>query len=345
MDKPFGNQEADEMDDRTHQAAGARSPVRILFKRLFVINGLVFAVGTLILALSPATVSSPVLLAEIPVLTIGLAAILAANAVLLRTSLAPLEALTTLMQRVNLLHPQDRLPSDGNGDLTHLIDTFNAMLDRLEAEHSASSAHALAAQEGERRRIARELHDEIGQSLTVVLLNLKHAADRAPDDLREELRGVQESVRASLDEVGQVARRLRPGVLEDLGLQSALNALSSDFSQSSGVPVTRRVDPALPTLSEDVELVLYRIAQEGLTNAARHAHASRVELSLIARPGGVELRITDNGRGGVRHDGAGIRGMRERAMLVGARLTVTSPQGGGTDVRLTVPADTKQGIR
>ncbi|WP_440064889.1 HAMP domain-containing sensor histidine kinase [Streptosporangium sp. OZ121] len=330
------------MSERTHRRAGAHSPGRILFRRLFAINGLVFAVGTLVLALSPATVSSPMLLAEIPVLTVGLALMLAANAILLRTSLAPLDALTTLMQRVDLLHPHDRLPSGGNRDLAHLIDTFNAMLDRLEAERGASSAHALAAQENERRRIARELHDEIGQSLTGVLLSLKHAADHAPHDLREELHGVQESVRASLDEVGQVARRLRPGVLEDLGLQSALSALSSDFSQSSGVPVIRRVEADLPSLSEEVELVLYRIAQEGLTNAARHARASRVELSLTAGPDGLELRITDDGRGGVRHEGAGIRGMRERALLIGARLTVTSPPDGGTDVRLTVPPDTER---
>ena len=179
----------------------------------------------------------------------------------------------------------------------------------------------------------------------MVLLSLKHAADRAPDELREELRGVQESVRASLDEVGQVARRLRPGVLEDLGLQSALSALSSDFSQSSGVPrdPQGRSRPARAERGRRVGPL--RIAQEGLTNAARHACASRVELSLTAEPSGLELRISDNGRGGVRQDGAGIRGMRERAMLIGARLTVTSPQGGGTDVRLTVPAENGQGSR
>ena len=96
------------------------------------------------------------------------------------------------------------------------------MLDRLEADRAAASAHALAAQEGERQRIARELHDEIGQSLTVALLSLKRVADRAPEDLREELHGAQETVRSSLDDVRQVARRLRPDVLDDLGLQSAL---------------------------------------------------------------------------------------------------------------------------
>ncbi|GAA2108440.1 HAMP domain-containing sensor histidine kinase [Actinomadura alba] len=318
------------------------TPAQALFRRLFLINGLVFTVGTLALAVSPATVSSPVLLTEVPILIVGLAIILTANALLLRTSLAPLGALATLMQRVDLLRTGDRLTDSGNGDLTHLIDTFNAMLDRLEAERSASSAHALAAQEGERQRIARELHDEIGQSLTVVLLGLKSAVDRAPDDLREELQAVQETVRGSLDEVGQVARRLRPGVLEDLGLQSALSALSSDFSRLSGVPVTRRADPDLPHLSAEAELVLYRIAQESLTNVTRHARATRVTLSLTAGAGDLTLSITDDGRGGVLHEGAGIRGMRERALLIGARLTIDAPPGGGTEVRLVIPHTAKR---
>ncbi|WP_219464930.1 HAMP domain-containing sensor histidine kinase [Nonomuraea rhizosphaerae] len=323
--------------DGWRSLTGARTPAQALFRRLFLINGLVFTVGTFVLALSPATVSSPIVLTEVPVLIVGLAVILAANALLLRTSLAPLDALTTLMERVDLLRTGDRLTDSGNGDLAHVIETFNAMLDRLESERTASSAHALAAQEGERARIARELHDEIGQSLTVVLLGLKHACDRAPGDLREELRAIQETVRSSLDEVRQVARRLRPGVLEDLGLQSALSALSSDFTQLSGIPVTRVIDPALPSLSGDVELVLYRIAQESLTNVARHSGAGEVRLTVSSGPGELTLGITDNGKGGTIENGAGIRGMRERALLIGARLTITSPPGGGTDVRLVVP--------
>ncbi|MGW4796106.1 histidine kinase [Nonomuraea sp. NPDC004297] len=315
------------------------APAQALFRRLFVINGLVFAAGTLVLALSPATVSAPVVWAEVPVLLVGLAVMLAANALLLRRGLAPLDALTALMQRVDLLRSGDRLSDSGNSDLAYLIDAFNSMLDRLEAERSASSAHALAAQEGERQRIARELHDEIGQSLTVVLLGLKRVVDRAPDDLREELHGVQETVRASLDEVRQVARRLRPGVLEDLGLHSALSALASDISQMSGIPVTRSVQHDLPALGADVELVLYRIAQESLTNIARHARATRAALSLAAEEGRLVLRITDDGRGGAIRDGAGIRGMRERALLIGARLTIDSPPGAGTRVSLVIPSD------
>ncbi|MFD1546036.1 HAMP domain-containing sensor histidine kinase [Nonomuraea guangzhouensis] len=316
---------------------GARSPASALFWRLFLINGLVFAAGLTVLALSPATVSSPVLLTELPILAVGLAVMLGANAVLLRTSLAPLGALTALMERVDLLHSRDRIAHSGNGDLGTLIATFNAMLDRLEAERSASTAHALAAQEGERQRIARELHDEIGQSLTVVLLGLKRATDRAPQELREDLHTVTETVRASLDEVRQVARRLRPGVLEDLGLIAAMNALASDFSHVSGVPVTRVLDSPLPELSGETELVIYRIAQEGLTNITRHAHACQVELSLRAREEAVELSIADDGTGGPIREGAGIRGMRERALLIGARLDIDSMPSAGTQVRLKVP--------
>jgi two-component system sensor histidine kinase UhpB len=330
------------VEDRPQRVRGdkrtGRTPATALFWRLFLLNALVFVGGAGVLVLSPATVSTPVAITEISVLTVGLALMLAVNAVLLRTSLRPLNGLTALMERVDLLRPGERVAVRGDGDVAHLIRTFNAMLDRLETERGASSAHALAAQEGERQRIAQELHDEIGQSLTAVLLGLKRTVDRAPDDLRAELRAVQELIRASLDEVRQVARRLRPGVLEDLGLISAMNALAADFSQASQVPVTRRLDQRLPALGGEAELVLYRIAQESLTNIARHAGASRVELALTREPAGVVLRITDDGRGlDGASEGAGIRGMRERAILVGADLTLSPTPAGGTEVRLIVP--------
>ncbi|MGW4408256.1 HAMP domain-containing sensor histidine kinase [Nonomuraea sp. NPDC004702] len=321
-----------------------RTPAQALFRRLFVINALVFAAGTFVLALSPATVSSPVLLTEIPVLLIGLALILAANAFLVRASLAPLTSLTALMRRVDLLHTHDRLPA-GNRDLRGVTDTFNQMLDRLEEERSVASAQALAAQEAERGRIARELHDEIGQSLTVALLALKRVRDRAPAELADELGHAQEAIRTSLDEVRQVAHRLRPGVLEDLGLTSALTALATDLSQTGTVEVTRRLAAGLPPLSSEVELVLYRIAQESLTNVARHAQATRATLTLTPDDGDLVLRVTDDGRGGIGEPGAGIRGMHERALLIGARLSVHSPPGGGTEIVLTVPGAAKENAR
>jgi two-component system sensor histidine kinase UhpB len=316
-----------------------RTPVNALFWRLLGLNALVFLVAAIVLLLSPATVSTHASLAEIAVVAVGSALMLVVNAVLLRNTLRPLEGLTALMERVDLLRPGPRMSISGDRDVVQVIRTFNEMLDRLELERGTSSAHALAAQEGERQRIARELHDEIGQSLTAVLLGLKRTIDRAPAELRGELHTVQEMVRDSLDEVRMIARRLRPGVLDDLGLLSAMNALVADFSEISDAPITSRLDQQIPALSKDTELVLYRIAQEGLTNVARHAGASRVDVDLRRTGSQVVLRISDNGRGlDEAVEGAGIRGMRERAILIGADLTLTAAPAGGTTLHLAVPA-------
>jgi two-component system sensor histidine kinase UhpB len=275
----------------------ARTAAATLFRRVFLINGLIFVLGTLVLALSPATVSSRIKLTEIPVLVVGLAIMLTANALLLRRSLAPM----------------------------------------LKWERTTASASALAAQENERQRIARELHDEIGQTLTVALLILKRAVDRAPEEIRDELSGGQEAVRAGLDEVRSIARRLRPDALEDLGLHSALLALCTEFTRAAGISVVKHIAPQSDRLHHDVELVCYRIAQESLTNIVRHADASKVWLDLHITSDRLTLRIADDGKGGVVVEGAGINGMRERAVLVNADLTIDSPQGEGTEVRLVIP--------
>ncbi|MFG2089323.1 histidine kinase [Spirillospora sp. NPDC048824] len=315
-----------------------RTPVPGLFWRILGTNGLIFVIGTAILAFAPVTVSSPVLLSELVVLAIGIALMVAANALLLRASLAPLDGLTTLMARLDSLRSGDRLATTPNRDLFRLVDHFNAMLDRLEADRSISTAVVLDAQEAERRRIAQELHDEIGQSLTVVLLELKSVVNRAPGEVAEDLRGVQELVRSSLDEVGRVARRLRPGTLDDLGLTSALSSLAGDFSGTGGPRVTRRVQTGLDDLGPDVELVIYRIAQEGLTNVWRHSGASNAELSLARDDGGrVILRVVDDGSGPPVELGSGIHGMQERAMLIGAQLDIGPADGGGTEVKLVIP--------
>jgi two-component system sensor histidine kinase UhpB len=312
-----------------------------LFWRVCLINGAVFAAGAAVLAASPATVSAPVLATEAIVLAVALCAMLLANGVLLRATLAPLDRLRHLMEGVDLLRPGQRLPDGGYGAVSDLIRSFNAMIARLEAERSSSSALALAAQEAERHRVAQELHDEVGQGLTAVLLGLQRVATRAPAELRHEVQLVQETARASLDEVREVARRLRPGVLDDLGLVSALTALVTEHARLTGADVCRRLSSSLPELGAETELVIYRVAQEALTNVARHAGAGRVSVELAPTLQGdaVLLSITDNGRGlGSSPEGAGIRGMRERALLVGATLTVRPHEEGGTDLRLFVPA-------
>jgi two-component system sensor histidine kinase UhpB len=308
-----------------------------LFWRIFLLNAAVLVAATVLVLLGPVTVSTPVLVREVVILAVGLAAMLAANAALLRVGLAPLARLTRTMATVDLLRPGRRLAATGRGGITELITTFNTMLDRLETERAVSAARALSAQEAERRRIAQELHDEIGQTLTAVLLELKRVSDHAPAPVRVELHQVQETTRNSLDEIRRIARRLRPGVLEELGLISALKSLAAEFT-ATGLIVRSQFDIDLPDLGRDAELVLYRVAQESLTNVARHAGARQVELTLRRCPGGVRLRIRDDGRGlrGAAA-GAGIGGMRERALLVGADLTVGDVPSGGTVVQLRIP--------
>ncbi|MET8857373.1 HAMP domain-containing sensor histidine kinase [Streptomyces sp. NPDC004579] len=314
-----------------------------LFWRVFALNAVVLGSATALLLWAPVTVSVPVVLTEAVILVVGLVVMLVANAAMLRIGLAPLDRLTRLMATVDLLRPGQRLPEGGRGETAELIRTFNAMLDRLEQERASSSARVLLAQEAERRRIAQELHDEVGQSMTAILLALERAAADADEPLRGDLRQVQEITRGSLDEVRRLARRLRPGVLEDLGLISALTSLTEEFSTHVGLRVVRRFDTGLPVLDQQTELVLYRVAQEALTNAARHAEASQVEVSLRHTDEAVVLAVVDDGRGnGVAREGAGIRGMRERALLIGATLDVTSPPQAGTQVRLTVPLVRKQ---
>jgi two-component system, NarL family, sensor histidine kinase UhpB len=309
-----------------------------LFWRIFWLNAAVLVIALTLLVFTPATVSTPVLPAEAVVLLVGLVGILVANAATLRIGLAPLRRLTDVMTTIDLLRPGRRLSVDGPAEVADLLRTFNIMVDRLEHERAASSRRVLSAQEEERRRIAQELHDEVGQTLTAVLLGLKRVADQAPESVRQDLREVQETTRDSLDEIRRIARRLRPGVLEELGLVSALKAISTEVSAHTGLAVQRRIAGDLPELAHDTELVVYRVAQEAITNAVRHAGARQLNLTLARRGDGVELRIADDGCGLHRApEGAGIRGMRERALLIGAELTVGAGALGGTEVCLTVP--------
>jgi two-component system sensor histidine kinase UhpB len=181
---------------------------------------------------------------------------------------------------------------------------------------------------GERRRIARELHDEIGQSLTAVLLGLKRTVDRGPEHLRDELHVVQEGIRTALDEVRQVARRLRPGVLEDLGSGQCAERARRRVLRQRGPGAPDPVASPVP-LGPDAELVVYRIAQESLTNVGRHARAGTVELSLHAEGDRVVLGVVDDGCG-VGAAGGGRRDpghARARPARRGAAVDRCGPAG------------------
>ncbi|MBU2694213.1 sensor histidine kinase [Pimelobacter sp. 30-1] len=304
-------------------------------------NGAVLGAATVVLLFSPARVSRQAVVSEAIVLVVGLGLVLVVTAALLRSALGPVDRVIREMATVQLGGEGRRLEAEGDGPGAQLVRSYHAMLERLERERRSSSARALAAQEAERHRIARELHDQIGQSLTVVLLGLKQLEDRAPAELQGELALVRESARTGLDDVRRVARELRPGVLDDLGLHAALAALTTDVAAHGGPAVRRTFGPGLPDLGHDVEVVVYRVAQEALTNVVRHARATRVDLSLLRLGQEVVLEVADDGRGfgGATADreGAGLIGMRDRAALVGGTVEVYSGER-GTTVRLRVPA-------
>ena len=313
-----------------------------LLWRVFATNAVVIVAAAIALAATPGHVTFPSSAMEAAAALLMLAAVLTANLLLLRPLFEPLQRLAGLMRQIDLLRPGQRLSVAGKGEIAVLGSTFNEMLARLEAQRQESVTLTLTAQEDERRRIARNLHDEIGQNLTAVLLQLDRLGKRVSPELREEFEETVEFVRASLDEVRRVARELRPGVLEDLGLANSLRELCTMFSARAGLRIERRIAPTLPRMSPDAELVIYRVAQESLTNAARHSGATRVELRLDRVPGGVVLRVADNGDGlapgVVASSVGGLRGMREWALLVGGELDVSSLDSGGVQVRLGVQA-------
>jgi two-component system sensor histidine kinase UhpB len=314
-----------------------------LFQRVAGINALLLiaAVVVTLLVLAPRKFSS-FAADEAGVLIAALGLLAVANLVLLRRVVRPLEALIALARRVDLSRPGDRMPGAApTSEAGELAITFNEMLARLEAERREATGRVLAGQEAERLRIAQELHDQVGQELTAVLLGLARIQGRLPAPLRDEMTEAQEAVRTSLEDVRRIALELRPEALDDLGLVSALAVLCERFAQRSGVTVTQHVDEELPMLDPESELVVYRVAQEALTNVARHSGTSRAELTLRARESGVVLTVSDAGHGLAvgAEPGTGIRGMRERAALIGARLELDRGPQGGCQVTLAVGAD------
>ena len=317
------------------------TPTRLpLYWRVFAVNASLLTVIAVLLLVTPVTISFPIALAEAIVVVTGLLVTIALNAILLRRAFAPLDRLAQRMELVDLLRPGQRLRVLRHDEVGRVVAAFNRMLDRLERERHESGRRVLAAQEAERVGIARDLHDEVGQVLTGVLLQLNSIAEGAPEH-RDELDQAREAVRRALDQVRRISRELRPEMLEHLGLVSALTELSTSFARVAGVRVDRDFAASLPKLAPETELAVYRVAQESLTNVARHAQASRVRIALEPGHDSVVLRVTDDGRGfaGSPIEHGGLRSMRERAVLVGGALAIKEAPDGGVEIRLEVPAE------
>jgi two-component system sensor histidine kinase UhpB len=218
---------------------------------------------------------------------------------------------------------------------------FERMRARLESQRREAGRAAIQAQERERRRIAQDLHDEVNQALTAVSLRLQASIERASPQLKRELTETKRLATQAMEELLALARQLRPAVLDDHGLVPALHSQVRDFSEQTGIIASFNMRGAMPKLTPEQQLVIYRVTQEGLSNVAQHADAHKVdvELSFIGR---TVLRISDDGRGfaqlngASRNGGLGLLGMRERALLVGGQLSLWSAKGEGTRVELTI---------
>jgi two-component system sensor histidine kinase UhpB len=261
-----------------------------------------------------------------------------------RRRLAPLEDLVEAMEKVDLSRPRPLLPAsiDGVGETEEVARielAFLRMMRRLEAERRRAGSAALRAQEEERARVARDLHDEVNQSLTGLLLRLEAAREAAPPELEGELAETKALANQAMSELLSLARQLRPTALDDLGLAAAIEGQVGRLGGE--IETSLDVEGDFSDLGDDAQLVVYRVAQEALSNAARHSGAKRVEVRLRrTNGGGVVLDVSDDGRGFAFDEserGLGIGGMRERALLIGAELTIESRPDHGTTVRLTVP--------
>jgi two-component system, NarL family, sensor histidine kinase UhpB len=272
------------------------------------------------------------------------------NVYTLQRRFRPLERLVDEMERADLSRPGANLrtPPDGQTDpeeVARLQRAFRRMLERLEAERRRTSSAALAAQEEERARVARDLHDEVNQSLTALLLRLEAARVKAPVELAHELADTKALANRAMEELLMLARQLRPTALDDLGLKAALAGHVKELGRRGKIRASFESRGDFFAVPSDVQLVVYRVAQEALSNAAQHSGAEHVRVRLVrsSEDGDmVELTVSDDGSGFTFDQaarGLGIAGMRERALLVGGGVQVESRPNDGTRVSLTVPVE------
>jgi two-component system, NarL family, sensor histidine kinase UhpB len=282
------------------------------------------------------------------------------NILILRASFRPLFLLLATIRAVSAGKTDERatiMPSDS--EISELAQSFNSMLDRLAATKREQTTLILQAQEEERRRLALELHDESSQNLTALLVYLEimgqqltalpntSISEEARSQLEGGLTGLTGIAQHTLDNIRILAQQLRPSVLDDLGLHAALRWLAEDACQRLCLTVELSLEEVEHTLcnQQDIDATLYgtilfRIAQESLTNIARHAHAQHAWLSLKREHDSICLTVRDDGNGFdtiKRPPGLGIFGMNERAAQVGGTVHIQSQPGQGTTVRARLP--------
>lgn len=293
---------------------------------------------------------------ELLVIALAMVINLIFNMLMLRRYFSPLERLIERLEAIDPAQPGTFGPQEQTAveEIDRLAYSFRRLLGRIEAEQRRSGRMVIRAQEEERKRVARDLHDEVNQALTAILLRLEALAQDAPPELSGQVTELKSLVNQAMDELLQLARQLRPSALDDHGLVPAIEGHLKAFSSKTGIKATLSARGQAGGLGDDQQTAVYRVVQEALSNAARHSGASRISVDLEAfKYGGVELKVTDDGKGfdpkqkkrngakaetgHVRVGGLGLDGMIERARLVGGDLQVESQPGKGTKIRLYIP--------
>ncbi len=330
-----------------------------LFEKVILVNSLLIIGGALAcLWVTSDNLESHHYLIDTSFIVLITVSSLVINVLLMRTSFRPLFSLLRTIRAISTGQTRARANiTSFDSEMSELASAFNTMLDRLEAMRREQALLILQAQEEERRRIALELHDESSQELTALLVHieiLSQTLQRVPDTMPiQEFRNQFHAGFASLTNLAQktleslrtLALQLRPSVLDDLGLLAAFRWLAEDSHQRLGIVVDLQMDEQRqPSQKCDVpasyETVLFRIAQESLTNVARHACIQRASILLQQDPAFIRLHIHDDGCGydaSKAHSGLGIVGMRERAAAVGGALSILSHPGRGTTVEVLLP--------
>jgi signal transduction histidine kinase len=213
------------------------------------------------------------------------------------------------------------------------------------------SSHLLTAQERERRRVSVELHDELGQALTVLKLQLRSIERKLRKDqaaLREDCEDTLRYVDQIIDNVRRLSRDLSPSILEDLGLSAALRWVIDDVSRHYGFEASVKMEDIKHLFSEEAQIIIYRVFQEALANAGKHAHATNISIAIEKRDGSVFFVLEDNGNGfdveyvraqASTEKGLGLAAMDERLRMLGGSLDIWSEEGTGTKITFTVPVE------
>ena len=280
------------------------------------------------------------------ILALAILLSLCTNLWMLQRRFRPLERLIDRVEAIDPARPSplETVERDPVEEIDRLSHSFTALLERIEEERRRAGRLVIRAQEEERGRLARDLHDEVNQSLTAILLRLEALAQDSPPERAPELAELKKLVNQAMEELLNLARHLRPSALDDHGLVAALEGQLKRFSARTAIEVRLRVEGEPNGLPEDLQTAIYRVAQEALANVTRHAGATAVEVDLEAEGSAVELRIRDDGAGFDSRSpagrsggtGLGLGGMAERARLAGGELNVLSAPGGGTTVALRV---------